>query len=71
MDEAQSQQVWQGDLVVSPQPAQQYDRDDLLHLSSSANIMSLKDMYRIAGIHELEQHPPPPPPAQRRQPRGQ
>eukprot|EP00973_Karenia_brevis_P023026 3171749-Karenia_brevis.AAC.1 len=43
MDAAKRQQVWQGDIVVAPQPAQRYDRDDQVHCSSSTNIISLED----------------------------
>eukprot|EP00973_Karenia_brevis_P073784 10255457-Karenia_brevis.AAC.1 len=46
MEVTQSQDVWQGEVVVSPQPTRQYDRDGLGHLGSSINIMSLEDMYR-------------------------
>eukprot|EP00973_Karenia_brevis_P047461 6589179-Karenia_brevis.AAC.1 len=70
MDEAQSQDVWQGEVVVSPQPARQYDRDKLGHLSSSINIMSLEDMYRAAGIQEIEQHLPTPPTSPHTLPKG-
>eukprot|EP00973_Karenia_brevis_P064041 8899974-Karenia_brevis.AAC.1 len=64
MHGAISQQVWQGDTVVAPQLVQQYDRDYLVHISSSTNIMSLGDMYSVDGIQDFEQHPPLPPPAQ-------